>query len=188
MALNRDDMNQRYLCIIERHDYGDYEETQRNCSLEESLKGGNVSYSNEGLEGSVLTYHCKAREYPFPTAQRVCDRDGQWSAMRLPNGKRVFNAICKGTLSYNLLAIPSLSWKVLNTARNSFLAFPRKGQELFSLMMESTSIRFMAWNVHPFFCPLLRDPLSCPPSAWQWAILAQETVVQGWRAANVCMW
>lgn len=102
-------MNQRYLCIIERHDYGDYEETQRNCSLEESLKGGNVSYSNEGLEGSVLTYHCKAREYPFPTAQRVCDRDGQWSAMRLPNGKRVFNAICKGTLSYNLLAIPSLS-------------------------------------------------------------------------------
>ncbi|XP_056613448.1 complement C2 [Triplophysa dalaica] len=82
----------------EINDYGDYEETQRNCSLEESLKGGNVSYSNEGLEGSVLTYHCKAREYPFPTAQRVCDRDGQWSAMRLPNGKRVFNAICKEIL------------------------------------------------------------------------------------------
>ncbi|XP_057207733.1 complement C2 [Triplophysa rosa] len=82
----------------ESNDYGDYEETQRNCSLKESLKGGTVSYSNEGLEGSVLTYHCKAEEYPYPTAQRVCDRDGQWSAMRLPNGKRIFNAICKEVL------------------------------------------------------------------------------------------
>ncbi|ROL49834.1 Complement factor B [Anabarilius grahami] len=30
--------------------------------------------------------------------QRVCDRDGQWSAMRLPNGKRTLNAVCKEIL------------------------------------------------------------------------------------------
>lgn len=100
MAFNRDDMNQRSLCIIESSDYEDYEETQKNCSLQESIKGGTISYTSGGLEGSMLTYHCKAGEYPFPTAQRVCDREGQWSAMRLPNGKRVFNAICKGTFSY----------------------------------------------------------------------------------------
>nr|WFR52978.1 complement factor B [Squaliobarbus curriculus] len=79
-------------------DYGDYEEPQKNCSLEVSIKGGSVSYSNEGLEGSVLTYHCKAGHYPFPAMQRVCDRDGQWSAMKLPNRKRTHNAVCKEIL------------------------------------------------------------------------------------------
>nr|AFD18593.1 Bf/C2B [Ctenopharyngodon idella] len=82
----------------ETSDYGDYEEPQKNCSLEVSIKGGSVSYSNEGLEGSVLTYHCKAGHYPFPAMQRVCDRDGHWSAMRLPNGKRTHNAVCKEIL------------------------------------------------------------------------------------------
>ncbi len=59
-----------------------------------------MSYSNEGLEGSVLTYHCKAGHYAFPATQRVCDRDGEWSAMRLPNGQRKPNAVCKGIFSY----------------------------------------------------------------------------------------
>uniref|UniRef100_A0A672QA57 C3/C5 convertase n=1 Tax=Sinocyclocheilus grahami TaxID=75366 RepID=A0A672QA57_SINGR len=79
-------------------DYGDYEEPQKNCSLDVSIKGGSVSYSSEGLEGSVLTYHCKAGHYPFPASQRVCDKDGEWSAMRLPNGKRTLNAVCKEIL------------------------------------------------------------------------------------------
>ncbi|XP_016383624.1 complement C2 isoform X2 [Sinocyclocheilus rhinocerous] len=82
----------------ETSDYGDYEEPQKNCSLDVSIKGGSVSYSNEGLEGSVLTYHCKAGHYPFPASQRVCDKDGEWSAMRLPNGKRTLNAVCKEIL------------------------------------------------------------------------------------------
>lgn len=82
----------------ETSDYGDYEEPQKNCSLEMSIKGGSVAYSNEGLEESVLTYHCKAGHYPYPTMQRVCDRDGQWSAMRLPNGKRTLSAVCKEIL------------------------------------------------------------------------------------------
>ncbi|XP_056120603.1 complement factor B [Rhinichthys klamathensis goyatoka] len=82
----------------ETSDYGDYEETQKNCSLEVSIKGGSVAYSNEGLEGSMLTYHCKAGHYPFPATQRVCERDGQWSAMRLPNGKRTLSAVCKEIL------------------------------------------------------------------------------------------
>ncbi|XP_067306042.1 complement factor B [Pseudorasbora parva] len=82
----------------ETNDYGDYEEPQKNCSLEVSIKGGNVSYSNEGLEGSMLTYHCKEGYYPFPATQRVCERDGQWSAMRLPNGRSTLNAVCKEIL------------------------------------------------------------------------------------------
>ncbi|XP_051962829.1 complement C2 [Xyrauchen texanus] len=82
----------------ETNDYGDYEETQKNCSMAESIKGGTVSYSNQGLEGSILTYHCDVGHYPYPTAQRVCDKDGQWSGMRLPNGKRTLNAMCKEVL------------------------------------------------------------------------------------------
>lgn len=85
-----------HLCILETNDYGDYEETQKNCTLEVSIKGGSVSYSNKGLEGSVLTYHCKAGHYPFPATQRVCDRDGEWSAMRLLNGQKILKAVCKG--------------------------------------------------------------------------------------------
>ncbi|XP_073674042.1 complement C2 [Garra rufa] len=82
----------------ETNDYGDYEEPQKNCSVKVSITGGSVSYSNEGLEGSVLTYHCRAGHYPFPAAQRVCDKDGEWSAMSLPNGKRTLNAVCKEIL------------------------------------------------------------------------------------------
>ncbi|XP_043114762.1 complement C2 [Puntigrus tetrazona] len=82
----------------ETSDYGDYEEPQKNCSLSESIKGGDVSYSNKGLEGSVLTYHCKTGHYAFPALQRVCDRDGEWSAMRLPNGQRALSAVCKEIL------------------------------------------------------------------------------------------
>uniref|UniRef100_A0A8C1UN68 C3/C5 convertase n=1 Tax=Cyprinus carpio TaxID=7962 RepID=A0A8C1UN68_CYPCA len=80
------------------NDYGDYEETQKNCTLEVSIKGGSVSFSNKGLEGSVLTYHCKAGHYPFPATQRVCDRDGEWSAMRLLNGQKILKAVCKEIL------------------------------------------------------------------------------------------
>uniref|UniRef100_A0A8C1AU23 C3/C5 convertase n=1 Tax=Cyprinus carpio carpio TaxID=630221 RepID=A0A8C1AU23_CYPCA len=71
----------------------------KNCTTSESITGGTVEYSNGGgLEGSVLTYHCKAGHYPFPATQRVCDRDGEWSAMRLLNGQKILKAVCKEIL------------------------------------------------------------------------------------------
>ncbi|XP_056329362.1 complement factor B [Danio aesculapii] len=79
-------------------DYGDYEDQQKNCSLEVSIKDGRLSFSNGGIEGSVLTYQCETGHYPFPTAQRVCSRDGKWSAMRLPTGKKTLSAVCKEVL------------------------------------------------------------------------------------------
>ncbi|XP_072547227.1 complement factor B [Salminus brasiliensis] len=82
----------------EKMDYGDYEEPQKNCSLEEAIRNGTVSYSNGGLEGSVLTYHCRVGHYPYPIRRRVCNSKGEWSAMVLPNGKRVSSATCKKIL------------------------------------------------------------------------------------------
>lgn len=49
-----------------------------------------------GLEGSVLTFHCDPGKYPFPVSDRVCGPDGEWSPMRLANGKQVQHATCKG--------------------------------------------------------------------------------------------
>uniref|UniRef100_A0AAR2JLN0 C3/C5 convertase n=1 Tax=Pygocentrus nattereri TaxID=42514 RepID=A0AAR2JLN0_PYGNA len=82
----------------EEFDYGDYEEPHKNCSEAEVIKGGSVSYSRGGLEGSVLTYHCKAGHYPYPVNSRVCNSEGDWSVMVLPNGKIVSTATCKEVL------------------------------------------------------------------------------------------
>ncbi|CAB1347703.1 unnamed protein product [Coregonus sp. 'balchen'] len=82
---------------MQGEDYEDFEEEQpQNCSIAEQIRGGNVSYSQAGTEGSVLTYHCKAGYYPYPISQRVCSADGEWSTMRLANGRRVSRASCKG--------------------------------------------------------------------------------------------
>ncbi|XP_062872831.1 complement factor B [Trichomycterus rosablanca] len=87
----------RVICE-EEDDYEDYDETpQKNCSLAEVINGGHVTYSNEGLEGSVLTYHCGIGSYPYPFRRRVCQR-GEWSVMVLPNGKRVSTATCREIL------------------------------------------------------------------------------------------
>ncbi|XP_023869870.1 complement C2 [Salvelinus sp. IW2-2015] len=81
---------------MQGEDYGDYEDEQpQNCSIAEKIGDGNVSYSQAGTEGSVLTYHCKAGHYPYPVSQRVCSADGEWSTMRLANGRRVSRASCK---------------------------------------------------------------------------------------------
>uniref|UniRef100_A0A8C7K4V9 C3/C5 convertase n=1 Tax=Oncorhynchus kisutch TaxID=8019 RepID=A0A8C7K4V9_ONCKI len=81
---------------MQGEDYGDYEdEPPQNCSIAEKIRGGNVSYSQAGTEGSVLTYHCKAGHYPYPISQRVCSADGEWSSMRLADGRRVSRASCK---------------------------------------------------------------------------------------------
>ncbi|GAA6098598.1 complement factor B isoform X1 [Tachysurus ichikawai] len=82
----------------EELDYDDIEEPQKNCSVAEIIKGGEVSYSNEGLEGSVLTYHCKIGYYAYPVSTRVCNPRGDWSVMILPNGKTVSTATCKDIL------------------------------------------------------------------------------------------
>lgn len=86
------------MIILEESDYGDIVEPQKNCSVAETIKGGSVSYSSEGLEGSVLTYHCEFGYYPFPVSTRVCIAGGEWSIMTLPNGKTVSTATCKGAV------------------------------------------------------------------------------------------
>ncbi|KAL0972773.1 hypothetical protein UPYG_G00194580 [Umbra pygmaea] len=73
----------------------DEEETPKNCSTTESIRGGNVSYSQAGAAGSDLTYHCKAGYYPDPVTQRFCGANGEWSTMRLATGRRVSQASCK---------------------------------------------------------------------------------------------
>uniref|UniRef100_A0A8C2WZZ7 C3/C5 convertase n=1 Tax=Cyclopterus lumpus TaxID=8103 RepID=A0A8C2WZZ7_CYCLU len=69
-----------------------------NCSTTERIKGGQVTYSQGGLEGSLLTFHCGAGRYPFPVAARLCGADGEWSFMRSANGRQVFRATCKDVL------------------------------------------------------------------------------------------
>uniref|UniRef100_A0A8C9T0P7 C3/C5 convertase n=1 Tax=Scleropages formosus TaxID=113540 RepID=A0A8C9T0P7_SCLFO len=76
----------------------DYYEQQQNCSAEETIARGSVSYSLGGAPGSVLTYHCGTGYYPFPVSQRVCDTDGEWATMRLASGRRVTQATCKEVL------------------------------------------------------------------------------------------
>ncbi|XP_063061279.1 complement C2 [Engraulis encrasicolus] len=74
----------------------DYEEEEFNCTTDESISNGHVSYSNGGLRGSVLTYSCPVHYIPYPVSQRVCGPDGEWSSLRQPGGGRpVSRATCK---------------------------------------------------------------------------------------------
>lgn len=72
--------------------------SQRNCSTSASIKGGHVTYSQGGLEGSVLTYRCRPGQYPSPVSFRICKANGQWTPMRLSNGRTVTRATCKDVL------------------------------------------------------------------------------------------
>ena len=74
----------------------DYEEEEMNCSLSETLSKGQVSYSNGGMKGSVLTYTCPDNFTPYPVSQRVCGADGEWTSMRQPGGRALSRAVCKG--------------------------------------------------------------------------------------------
>ncbi|KAM3616859.1 uncharacterized protein V6R79_024948 [Siganus canaliculatus] len=69
-----------------------------NCSTTESITNGRVTYSQGGLEGSVLTYDCGPGRYPFPVRHRTCSADGEWSSMRLASGRLVSRATCKDVL------------------------------------------------------------------------------------------
>ncbi|XP_045928726.1 complement C2 [Micropterus dolomieu] len=86
---------------VSPQDHDDYyydEETESlKCSTTESIRGGHVTYSQGGLEGSVLTYHCSQGQYPFPVSHRHCT-EGEWSLMRSANGRPVSRAICKDVL------------------------------------------------------------------------------------------
>ncbi|KAJ8256548.1 hypothetical protein COCON_G00187000 [Conger conger] len=73
----------------------DCEDLPKNCSLSESITGGWLSYSEGGVEGSVLTYHCEPGHYAYPTSTRVCSASGEWSVMRQANGRMVAKATCK---------------------------------------------------------------------------------------------
>ncbi|XP_023689289.2 complement factor B [Paramormyrops kingsleyae] len=79
----------------EEYEYFDYVEQPKNCSVSESIAGGWVSYSLGGAAGSVLTYHCNEGSYPFPVSERECAEDGEWSTMRLANGRMASQATCK---------------------------------------------------------------------------------------------
>ncbi|XP_035536463.1 complement C2 [Morone saxatilis] len=96
-----------FICVqevsLKDYEYNDEDETYDdpqplNCSTTESIKGGHVTYSRGGLEGSVLTYHCSLGKYPSPVSFRLCGDDGEWSAMRLSNGRPVSRATCKDVL------------------------------------------------------------------------------------------
>ncbi|XP_012693398.2 complement C2 [Clupea harengus] len=76
----------------------DYEEEEMNCSLSETLSKGQVSYSNGGMKGSVLTYTCPDNFTPYPVSQRVCGADGEWTSMRQPGGRALSRAVCKEIL------------------------------------------------------------------------------------------
>ncbi|XP_059187931.1 complement C2 [Centropristis striata] len=85
--------------FLQYEEYETYEDPQPlNCSTTERIKGGNVTYSQGGLEGSVLTYHCGPGRYPFPVSSRLCSADGEWSTMRLTNGRPISRAHCKDVL------------------------------------------------------------------------------------------
>lgn len=53
-----------------------------------------------GLEGSVLSYHCRPGQYPQPVSSRLCGPDGDWSPMRSASGRRVSQATCRGNVLY----------------------------------------------------------------------------------------
>lgn len=44
----------------------------------------------------MLTYECGLGQYPFPVSFRLCSVEGDWSPMRLTNGRLVSQATCKG--------------------------------------------------------------------------------------------
>ncbi|XP_034089092.1 complement C2 [Gymnodraco acuticeps] len=86
---------------LQEYNYDDetYEDLQPlSCSTTENIKGGNVTYSQGGMEGSVLTYHCGPDQYPFPVSSRLCGDDKEWSVMRSNNGRQISRAICKDIL------------------------------------------------------------------------------------------
>ncbi|CAL8349815.1 unnamed protein product [Lota lota] len=83
---------------MQAEDYGDYEDGESLCSTEETIRGGHVSYSQGGLKGSVLTYHCSHGYDPFPVSHRLCDDDGEWSTMTSANGRLLTRATCKEKL------------------------------------------------------------------------------------------
>ncbi|CAK6974955.1 complement C2 [Scomber scombrus] len=82
----------------EYDDYTYYDSLPVNCSTTETIKGGHVTYSQEGLQGSVLTYDCGPGRYPHPVSYRTCGDDGEWSPMRLDGGRRLSHATCKEIL------------------------------------------------------------------------------------------
>ncbi|XP_046891488.1 complement factor B [Hypomesus transpacificus] len=90
------------VCMQETYDEGEYEynhmEYPQNCSISEVIKGGRVSYTQAGVPGSWLTYHCEQGQYPSPVSYRLCGMDGEWSSMRLASGRKVSQASCKDVL------------------------------------------------------------------------------------------
>ncbi|XP_068173158.1 complement C2 [Antennarius striatus] len=87
-----------FLLEYDEYTYEDETYEPLSCSVAESIKDGHVTYSQGGLEGSVLTYHCNPGQYPFPVSSRLCGAGGAWSSMRLPNGRQVSLAKCKDIL------------------------------------------------------------------------------------------
>uniref|UniRef100_G1KLB5 Complement factor B n=1 Tax=Anolis carolinensis TaxID=28377 RepID=G1KLB5_ANOCA len=65
------------------------------CPINVAIRGGTVTFSDEGRLGSTLTYSCPPGTYPYPLQSRVCQSDGKWTPMRSPHGPRVNTAQCR---------------------------------------------------------------------------------------------
>lgn len=46
----------------------------------------------------MLSYHCRPGQYPFPVSSRTCRPNGQWTTMRLQNGRPLSRATCKDVM------------------------------------------------------------------------------------------
>lgn len=110
-----------------------------------------------GLEGSVLTYHCGPGQYPFPVSYRLCGADGEWSLMRIANGRPVSRATCKGNV------VDDDGFFMMCTQKDccSQSEFSLKTPLCDFLLLFSTLLLIL----HPLFCLSFSLPLSdvlCP--------------------------
>ncbi|XP_043974778.1 complement C2 [Gambusia affinis] len=144
-----------------------------NCSTTETIKGGNVTYSEEGMEGSVMTYHCDPGKFPHPVSNRICGADGEWSPMRLPSGRLVSRPSCKDMMCPGQLQLdngdfwPRDQWFPVGMAQSfschSGFSFHGSEQRNCTLSGEWTGTTPVCRN-HVFAASECRDP-GIPPGA-----------------------
>lgn len=60
------------------YDYDYKGSVPKNCHTSESITGGTVEYSNSGVVGSLLIFHCSEGFEPYPVSQKICNSDGEW--------------------------------------------------------------------------------------------------------------
>lgn len=61
------------------YDYDHEGSVPKNCPTSEAIAGGRVEYSNNGVEGSLVIFHCSKGFEPYPVGQKICNSDGDWA-------------------------------------------------------------------------------------------------------------